>query len=72
MAWAVCPYLNKEYLLPQELPSPDEWSGVFELPSDNISPLVYFKREVSVRLNPVREGRVHDRFRGGTDGDRFF
>ena len=36
----------------------------------HVVPLVEPERQVSVRLDPARVRRVHDRLAGGTDGDR--
>lgn len=57
--------------LPEELSGPDERSGVFELPTDDIGPLVQHQGQVPVRLDPVLEGRVHDGLGSRSDGDRF-
>ncbi len=49
--------------------SPEEGSGVFELPADNIRPLIDFQGQVAVRLDPLREGGVHDSLTSGTEGN---
>jgi hypothetical protein len=46
--------------LPEELACADEWSGVLELPSDNVGPLVDEKGQVAMRANPLCETGVHD------------
>lgn len=56
-------------LLPEELSGSDEGSGVLELPSHNVGPLVQFYRKVSVTLDPVGVGRVHDRLACGSDSN---
>lgn len=55
--------------LPQEFSSADEWCGVLELPPHNVGPLVDHHWQVSVRVNPLGKGRVHDRLRRGSDGN---
>jgi hypothetical protein len=47
-------------LLPKELSGPNERSGMFELPSHHIGPLIYFEGKVSVRVDPFAECRIHD------------
>jgi len=44
---------------------------VLEFPADDIGPLVDFKRQISVRLDPLGISRLHDGFRRGPDGDVF-
>lgn len=58
--------------LPQEFPRPDEGRWVFEFPTHYISPLIQEQWQVSVRVNPLSKGRVHDRLRGGTDRNRLW
>jgi hypothetical protein len=55
--------------LPEELSGSDEGSGVFELPSDNVGPLVEFEGQISVTLDPVSVGRIHNSFAGRPDGN---
>mmetsp|Transcript_35021 Transcript_35021/g.53759 ORF Transcript_35021/g.53759 Transcript_35021/m.53759 type:complete len:601 (-) Transcript_35021:128-1930(-) len=56
-------------LLPEELAGSDEGSGVLELPSDDVSPLVDLEGEVSVGTDPLRECGVHNSFGSRSDGD---
>jgi len=56
--------------LPEEFSSADERSRMFELPSNDISPLVKEHRQVSMRVNPLSVGRVHDSLRSRSDGNR--
>ena len=58
-------------LLPEELTGSDEGSGVLELPTDDIGPLVGQERQVTMRADPLAETGVHDCLGGGSDGDRF-
>lgn len=55
--------------LPQKFAGAEEGGWELEFPSDNITPLVELQRKVSMRLDPIREGWVHDCFRSWTDGD---
>lgn len=55
--------------LPEELPGSDEGSGVFELPPDDIGPLVELQGQVPMALDPLGVGRVHNGLAGGADGD---
>lgn len=54
--------------LPKELSCSNEWGWMLKLPSYNISPLIQFKREVSVTLDPVGISRIHNRLTCWTDG----
>jgi hypothetical protein len=56
-------------LLPQELTSSQKWSGVLEFPSDNVGPLIQLERQITVTLDPITKGRVHDGFTGWTNGN---
>ena len=56
-------------LLPKELSGPGEGSWMLELPSDDIGPLVQLEWKVSVALDPVGIGWVHDCLAGWTNGD---
>lgn len=56
-------------LLPKELSGPNEWSWVLELPSHDVGPLIQQHRQVTVGMDPLREGRVHDGLRGWSDCD---
>lgn len=55
--------------LPKELSCSDEWGGMLELPTDNVSPLVETQRKVSVRFDPLAIAGVHDGLRCRSDGD---
>lgn len=57
--------------LPQEFSCSDEWSWMLELPSDDVCPLIKFDWQVSVTLNPLSIGWIHDSFRGWSDGNWF-
>jgi hypothetical protein len=57
--------------LPEKFSGSDEWSGVLEFPSDNVGPLIELKWEISVALDPVGVGWIHDGLTGGSDGDGF-
>lgn len=46
--------------LPQKFTGSDERGGVLEFPSDNVSPLVKFQRQITMTLNPFGVGRIHD------------
>ena len=61
--------MGRVALLPEELPSAKEGSRVLELPPNDVGPLIELEGQVAMALDPVREGGVHDGFRGGTDGD---
>lgn len=50
--------------LPKKLSSSNEGSRMFKLPSNNIGPLIKFKRKISVTFNPVRISRVHNSLAG--------
>ena len=56
-------------LLPEEFSCPNEWCWVFELPPDNITPLVEQQGQVSVRSDPLCKGWVHDSLTGWSDGN---
>ena len=58
-------------LLPQELGRAQEQARA-HLPPDHVRPLVDQQREIAVRLDPLREHRIDDRLRGGTDDQLFF
>ena len=53
--------------LPKELSCPNERSGMLELPSDDIGPLIQEHRQVSMRVDPLSKGWVHDSLTGGTN-----
>ncbi len=57
--------------LPEEFSGSDERSGVLEFPSDDVGPLVELEWKVSVALDPVGIGWIHDGLTGGSDGDGF-
>ena len=57
-------------LLPEKLSRSQERSGILELPTHNIAPLVDLQRKISVTANPFREERIHDRFTSRADSDR--
>mmetsp|Transcript_28833 Transcript_28833/g.52959 ORF Transcript_28833/g.52959 Transcript_28833/m.52959 type:complete len:435 (-) Transcript_28833:189-1493(-) len=59
-------------LLPQEFTGADEGSGILELPTDNISPLVKTEGKITVTANPLTVVRVHDGFRSGSNGNGLF
>ena len=59
-------------LLPQELTRSDERRRVLEFPTDDVTPLVQSQRQVSVRVNPIRVVRVHDRLGRRSNRDRDF
>lgn len=44
---------------------------MLELPANDVAPLVDLQWEVTMRLDPLGEGRIHDGFAGWTEGDRF-
>ena len=56
-------------LLPEELSRANEGSGVLELPSHYVCPLVQREREVSVRMDPLGIAGVHNGLTGGPNGD---
>mmetsp|Transcript_7028 Transcript_7028/g.10377 ORF Transcript_7028/g.10377 Transcript_7028/m.10377 type:complete len:242 (+) Transcript_7028:782-1507(+) len=56
-------------LLPQKLSTSQKWSRILEFPSHNITPLIKFQWQISVGLNPIREGWIHDGLTGGTDSN---
>ena len=58
-------------LLPKEFSCSDERSWVLEFPSDDVSPLIELDRKVSVALNPVCIGRIHDGFTSRPDSNGF-
>ena len=53
--------------LPKELSSSNERSGMLELPSHNVGPLIQAKRKISVRMNPLGKAGVHDSLAGWSD-----
>ena len=55
--------------LPEEFSGSDEWSWVFELPSDDVGPLIKFEWQVSVTFDPVCVCWIHDGLTGWSDGD---
>ena len=57
--------------LPQELPGSDEWSWMFEFPSNDVGPLVELEWQVSVTLDPIGVSWIHDSLTGWSDGDWF-
>ena len=59
-------------LLPEELSGPDEWSWMFELPADDVGPLVKLQWQVPVRSHPLCIGWIHDGFRSWSDGNFLF
>ena len=46
-------------LLPEELAAANEWSGMLELPTDYVSPLVELQWEISVAADPLGVVLVH-------------
>mmetsp|Transcript_19844 Transcript_19844/g.45749 ORF Transcript_19844/g.45749 Transcript_19844/m.45749 type:complete len:235 (+) Transcript_19844:1440-2144(+) len=62
--------MRRVSLLPQELARAQKWRRVLELPPHHIVPLVELERQISMRMDPPLKRWVHDRFGGGTDGDR--
>lgn len=56
-------------LLPQKFSSSDEGSRMFEFPSDDVGPLVEFERQISVTLDPICIGRIHNGLTGWSDSD---
>ena len=54
--------------LPKKLSGSYEGSWMFELPSDDVGPLVDQHRKVSVRLYPLGESGIHDGFTCWSDG----
>lgn len=66
--------------LPQEFTGTNERSGVLELPTDNIGPLVQTEGQVTVTTDPTSVScmllftqwhtRIHDSLRSGTNSDR--
>ena len=57
--------------LPQELSGSDERCGVFKLPSDDVGPLVKFQGEITMALDPIGIGRIHDGLAGWSDCNGF-
>jgi hypothetical protein len=57
--------------LPEEFSGSDKGCGLFEFPSDHICPLVELQRKISMGSNPVGVRRVHNGFRGRSNGDGF-
>ena len=57
--------------LPKEFTSSDEGSWMFEFPTNNVSPLIEFERQVTMTLNPVCVGRIHDCFTCWSNSDGF-
>lgn len=55
--------------LPQKFTCSYEGSWVLKLPSDDVSPLIEFKRKISMTLNPVCIGRVHNSFASRSNSD---
>lgn len=56
-------------LLPKEFSGSNEGGGVLELPSDDVGPLVQLEGKVTVTLDPLGIGVVHDGFGGGSDSN---
>ena len=54
-------------LLPKEFSSSNKWSWMFKFPSDNVWPLVYFQRQITVRMNPFWKWWIHDCLRCRSD-----
>lgn len=57
--------------LPEELSSTDERSRVLEFPSHDVGPLVNEHGQVSVRVDPLGIGGVHDSLGSRSDSDGF-
>ena len=57
-------------LLPKELARPDKRRGMLEFPTNYVSPLVKQQRQIAIRMNPLSETRVHNRFTRRPDRDR--
>lgn len=57
--------------LPQKFSTAKERSWILELPSDNITPLIQFEWQVTMTLDPIRKGWVHDGFRCWTNCNGF-
>jgi hypothetical protein len=57
--------------LPKEFTGTEERLRVLEFPTDNVAPLVQTEGQVTVGLDPLGVGGVHDGFGGGTDSDGF-
>ena len=55
--------------LPKKLSGPQERGWMLELPSNDVAPLIEAQWEIAMTLNPFGVGRIHDGFRGRTDGD---
>mmetsp|Transcript_35855 Transcript_35855/g.143289 ORF Transcript_35855/g.143289 Transcript_35855/m.143289 type:complete len:280 (-) Transcript_35855:392-1231(-) len=53
--------------LPKEFSRANKGGAMSHLPSYNVAPLVNFKRQIPERAYPLRECRVHDGLRGGTN-----
>lgn len=51
---------------------PDEWRGIAELPSNNITPLIKFQRQVTMSPYPLRVVGIHDSFTSWTNSNRNF
>jgi hypothetical protein len=56
--------------LPQKLTRSQKGGWKFELPSNNVTPLVELQRKISVRFDPIRKSRIHDSLRSRTDSNR--
>jgi len=59
-------------LLPQELSSPKERLGAFELPPNDAVPLVQLQWQIPMALNPFGIIRIHSSFGCWANGNRFF
>ena len=57
--------------LPKELSGSNEGSGVLELPSDDVGPLIQFQGKVSMTLDPIGVCWIHDGLAGRTNGNWF-
>ncbi|VVB81082.1 Uncharacterised protein [uncultured archaeon] len=50
-------------LLPQEFPAPQERNRMLKLPTQNITPLIKTKRQITITTNPLSIRLVHNSFR---------
>ncbi len=57
--------------LPQKFTCSDEGGWVLKLPSDDVSPLIEFKRKISVTLNPVCVRGIHYGLTSRSNSDWF-
>lgn len=56
-------------LLPKEFSGSNKWCWVLKFPSNYVWPLVYFQRQITVRMNPFWKWWIHDGLRCRSDSD---